>query len=138
MGKWISGILFILNMSVVFLSIENLNLFTFFLFVIICPAILFAICTNYIIRNVKSDTLQITIASALFVFIILAFSYFRISDSALVAIAKNTAVLTQNIAGLTVTNLDLDFSISSFVILILMEIIFIKKFKKMREKYFSK
>ena len=43
----------------------------------------------------KSDTLQITIASALFVFIILAFSYFRISDSALVAIAKNTAVLTQ-------------------------------------------
>lgn len=115
MGKWISGILFILNMSVVFLSIENLNLFTFFLFVIICPAILFAICTNYIIRNVKSDTLQITIASALFVFIILAFSYFRISDSALVAIAKNTAVLTQNIAGLTVTNLDLDFSISSLI-----------------------
>ena len=138
MGKWISGILFILNMSVVFLSIENLNLFTFFLFVIICPAILFAICTNYIIRNVKSDTLQITIASALFVFIILAFSYFRISDSALVAIAKNTAVLTQNIAGLTVTNLDLDFSISSFVMLFLLEFILIKLLRKVMEKNFRK
>ena len=70
------------------------------------------------------------IAAVTFVIIILLFSYFRVDNSTLASIEKNTAMLTQNIDGLVVTNISLDFGISSFIMLFLLEFVLIKLFSK--------
>lgn len=129
MVKKILSALFMLNMIIVFLLVDKLNLLTFFLFVVIFPAILFAVFSVCIIRPI-GESMSTFIAAVTFVIIILLFSYFRVDNSTLASIEKNTAMLTQNIDGLVVTNISLDFGISSFIMLFLLEFVLIKLFSK--------
>ena len=129
MVKKISSALFMLNMIIVFLLVDKLNLLTFFLFVVIFPAILLAVFSVCIIRPI-GESMSTFIAAVTFVIIILLFSYFRVDNSTLASIEKNTAMLTQNIDGLVVTNISLDFGISSFIMLFLLEFVLIKLFSK--------
>lgn len=132
MVKKISSALFMLNMIIAFLLVDKLNLLTFFLVIVIFPAILFAVFSVCIIRPI-GESISAFIAAVTFVIIILLFSYFRVDNSTLASIEKNTAMLTQNIDGLVVTNISLDFGISSFIMLFLLEFVLIKLFSKVGE-----
>lgn len=128
LNKCISLIIYLLYILVIYHVIENLNLLTFFIFVIIVPSLLFAFSSKFFMLNSWNKNLYSCISAAIYCLSTYIIMSLAISDTVVYEIIQNTNKLIENNKDIIIDNISFNFNISSFMMIFFLEFILIRFF----------